>query len=87
MSQPVHFSDIVLADVLTSFAKVIGDLWISACMLAPWGSLRLPLVDEGRLQWMVPCLMRWVTIYFLVSQLTFQLQKSTLRYSIETMPR
>ncbi|KAF8585981.1 EXS-domain-containing protein [Ramaria rubella] len=57
LNQPIYFADVVLADTFTSFAKVIGDLWISACMLSPWGSLRVLPVDEGWLQWMVPCLM------------------------------
>ncbi|KAK4054740.1 protein-ER retention protein [Microbotryomycetes sp. JL201] len=30
---PVPFSDIILADILTSSAKVLGDVWSSGCML------------------------------------------------------
>ncbi|KAK4058143.1 protein-ER retention protein [Microbotryomycetes sp. JL221] len=30
---PVPFSDIILADILTSSAKVLGDIWVSGCML------------------------------------------------------
>lgn len=31
---PVPFSDIILADILTSSAKVLGDVWVSGCLLA-----------------------------------------------------
>jgi hypothetical protein len=30
---PIFFCDVILADILTSFAKVLGDLWISACQI------------------------------------------------------
>jgi len=26
------FGDIMLADILTSYAKVLGDLWVTGCM-------------------------------------------------------
>ncbi|KAH0827433.1 EXS family-domain-containing protein [Lanmaoa asiatica] len=53
----VYFSDVVFADVLTSFAKVLGDMWLSLCMLLPGGSLlRLPSQD-GWYQWILPSLM------------------------------
>lgn len=29
----VPFSDIILADILTSSAKVLGDVWVSGCLL------------------------------------------------------
>ncbi|KDN49722.1 hypothetical protein RSAG8_01787, partial [Rhizoctonia solani AG-8 WAC10335] len=38
-SDPVYFSDVILADVFTSFAKVIADVWISICMILPKGTL------------------------------------------------
>lgn len=35
LSQTVTFSDVILADILTSFAKVFGDVWLTACFLVP----------------------------------------------------
>jgi hypothetical protein len=32
-TSPIFFSDVILADILTSFAKVLGDLFISACQI------------------------------------------------------
>lgn len=31
--RPVPFCDVILADMLTSFAKVLGDLWVCVCMI------------------------------------------------------
>ncbi|CED82712.1 Predicted small molecule transporter [Phaffia rhodozyma] len=33
LSEPVHFVDVICADILTSFAKVFGDLWVSMCLI------------------------------------------------------
>ena len=33
--QPISFGDVILADILTSFAKVFGDVWLSICFLWP----------------------------------------------------
>ncbi|KIS71631.1 uncharacterized protein UMAG_10018 [Mycosarcoma maydis] len=35
LTQPITFSDVILADILTSFAKVLGDVWLTACFLVP----------------------------------------------------
>lgn len=35
LSDPIYFSDVILSDILTSFAKVLGDMWISTCQI--WG--------------------------------------------------
>ncbi|KDQ21866.1 hypothetical protein BOTBODRAFT_150872 [Botryobasidium botryosum FD-172 SS1] len=57
LDQPIHFSDVIFADIFTSYAKVIGDMWISACCLWPGGSLvRLPEL-EGFSSFVVPLLM------------------------------
>ncbi|GAA5844980.1 hypothetical protein JCM3766R1_004836 [Sporobolomyces carnicolor] len=32
--KPVPFSDVILADILTSSAKVLGDVWLAGCYLA-----------------------------------------------------
>lgn len=51
---PPTFPSILLADVLTSFAKVFGDVWLTACFLVPrkehhtWWN--------GRGSWVVPLL-------------------------------
>ncbi|EJD52864.1 EXS-domain-containing protein [Auricularia subglabra TFB-10046 SS5] len=55
-TQPVFFSDIVLADIFTSFAKVFGDVWMSAAMLLPAGSLKALPVFAGKWEWAVPCM-------------------------------
>ncbi|KAK0551195.1 protein-ER retention protein [Tilletia horrida] len=33
--QPPSFSSVILADILTSFAKVFADVWLTACFLVP----------------------------------------------------
>ncbi|KAI5123051.1 hypothetical protein M0805_000486 [Coniferiporia weirii] len=56
-SMPVYFSDVVLADIFTSYAKVIGDVWLSLCMIVPSGSLLIFPSQDGWSRLMVPCLM------------------------------
>ncbi|KAG8995278.1 hypothetical protein FRB93_001172 [Tulasnella sp. JGI-2019a] len=56
-SKPVYFCDVILADIFTSFAKVLGDIWVSINMLMPGGSLLMAAVDlHGWSEWMVPVL-------------------------------
>ncbi len=53
-SQQITFSDVILADILTSYARVFGDVWLTACFLVPrkehhtwWngkGSIVVPLL-------------------------------------------
>ncbi|KAI0036875.1 EXS family-domain-containing protein, partial [Vararia minispora EC-137] len=57
VDRPVFFSDIVFADVITSYAKVIGDVWLSLCMLLPGGSLLIPPRQEGLARWILPTVM------------------------------
>ncbi|KAG1746222.1 EXS family-domain-containing protein [Suillus lakei] len=57
MDSPVYFSDVIFADVFTSFAKVLGDVWLSLCMLLPGGSLLSPPPLDGLSQWILPTLM------------------------------
>ncbi|CAG8652442.1 7498_t:CDS:2 [Acaulospora morrowiae] len=33
LKQEVHFSDVILADIMTSYAKVLGDLYVAGCIL------------------------------------------------------
>ncbi|KAF9233024.1 EXS family-domain-containing protein [Melanogaster broomeanus] len=54
---PIYFSDVVYADILTSFAKVLGDTWLSLCMLLPGGSLLELPSQDGWYQWVLPSLM------------------------------
>ncbi|KAG8746355.1 hypothetical protein FRC10_005344 [Ceratobasidium sp. 414] len=54
---PVHFSDVILADVLTSFAKVIADLWISTCMILPSGTLLRAKTEGAVSESVVPLMM------------------------------
>ncbi|EST09706.1 EXS, C-terminal [Kalmanozyma brasiliensis GHG001] len=53
-AQQITFSDVILADILTSYARVFGDVWLTACFLVPrkehhtwWngkGSIVVPLL-------------------------------------------
>ncbi|CUA66678.1 Protein ERD1 [Kluyveromyces lactis NRRL Y-1140] [Rhizoctonia solani] len=56
-SDPVYFSDIILADVFTSFAKVIADVWISICMILPKGTLLRAKTMGGMSESLVPFMM------------------------------
>lgn len=58
----VSFSDVVLADIFTSYAKVFGDLWLSLCMLLPGGSLLVLPSQDGWSRWVLPTLMRFVAL-------------------------
>ncbi|KAN0112004.1 EXS family domain containing protein [Russula decolorans] len=53
----VYFSDVVFADIFTSYAKVLGDVWLSLCMLLPGGSLLSPPTQYGWYRWILPTLM------------------------------
>lgn len=62
------FPSILLADILTSFAKVFGDVWLTACFLVPrkehhtWWN--------GRGSWVVPVLVSYPYAVRLVQCLT-----------------
>lgn len=45
--QDGKFGDILLADVLTSYAKVLGDLFVSTCMLLSSGTTSTSKPDRG----------------------------------------
>lgn len=57
LNHRIHFSDVVFADIFTSYAKVLGDVWLSLCMLLPGGSLLTPPTQEGWYRWILPTLM------------------------------
>ncbi|KAL4074219.1 EXS-domain-containing protein [Scleroderma citrinum] len=56
-NSPIHFSDVIFADIMTSYAKVLGDVWLSLWMLLPSGSMLSIPSHEGWLQWILPSLM------------------------------
>jgi hypothetical protein len=58
----IFFCDVILADIFTSYAKVFGDLWLSLLMLLPGGSLLVLPPQEGWSRWILPTLMRSVSI-------------------------
>ncbi|KAJ6499143.1 EXS family-domain-containing protein [Mycena sanguinolenta] len=57
MDGPIYFADVVFADIFTSFAKVLGDVWLSACMLLPGNTLFLTPADGPWLRWVAPTIM------------------------------
>ena len=60
----VYFSDVVFADIFTSYAKVLGDVWLSLCMMLPGGSLLSPPTQYGWYRWILPTLMRYAITPF-----------------------
>ncbi|KAF5393227.1 hypothetical protein D9757_000720 [Collybiopsis confluens] len=54
---PVYFADVVFADIFTSFAKVLGDVFISLRMILPGNSLLQPPADHGWTRWLMPTIM------------------------------
>ena len=54
----IYFADVVFADVFTSFAKVLGDVWLSLCILMPGASLLAPPAQIGLARWILPSIMR-----------------------------
>ncbi|TFK73893.1 EXS-domain-containing protein [Pluteus cervinus] len=57
MDSPVYFADVVLADVFTSFAKVLGDAWIALCMVLPGNSLLFTPNQSDWHRWILPTVM------------------------------
>jgi hypothetical protein len=53
-SGPIYFSDVILADVGTSFAKVFGELWLDLWMLKPGNSILAPPLDDTWTRWIYP---------------------------------
>lgn len=54
----------IFADIFTSYAKVLGDVWLSLCMLLPGGSLLSTPTQHGWYRWILPTLMRYVFFFF-----------------------
>ncbi|GAA5945190.1 Erd1p [Sporobolomyces koalae] len=50
---PVPFCDVILADILTSSAKVLGDVWLAACFIYSAGAREIAKSACGRI-WGVP---------------------------------
>jgi len=55
--RPIYFSDVIFADIFTSFAKVLGDVWLSICMLLPGASILVLPTQDGLLRWILPTIM------------------------------
>ncbi|GAA5880690.1 hypothetical protein JCM3774_002796 [Rhodotorula dairenensis] len=53
LNAPVPFADIILADILTSSAKVLGDVWIAGCLVVQGRGVQL-VADECKRVWGVP---------------------------------
>lgn len=62
VGQPILFCDVITADILTSFAKVIGDAWVSACLIFG-GKLAFSQLEgagSGLGEWVVPFMVSFV---------------------------
>lgn len=57
-TSPIWFCDVILADILTSFAKVLGDLWISSCQIWIGGITQGRKAQAGWSSWVV-LVMTW----------------------------
>jgi len=63
---PVFFSDIILADMLTSFSNVFGDLFIASCVMLTGHDSSYFMDNTHNLyyrDYMIPLLIRQVTRY------------------------
>ncbi|KAJ7268832.1 EXS family-domain-containing protein [Mycena haematopus] len=76
MDGPIYFADVVFADIFTSFAKVLGDVWLSACMLLPGNTLFLTPADGPWLRWVAPTIM---SLPYLV-----RLKQCVIEYSLSS---
>lgn len=56
IGQPILFCDVITADIFTSFAKVIGDLWVSSCLVfgGHISASQLEGAGSGMGYWVVP---------------------------------
>jgi len=55
---PIYFSDVIFADIGTSFAKVFGELLLSIWMLKPGNSILNPPVEDLWMRWIFPIVIR-----------------------------
>ncbi|KAJ7783344.1 EXS family-domain-containing protein [Mycena metata] len=76
MDGPIYFADVVFADIFTSFAKVLGDVWLSGCMLLPGNTLFRTPADGPWLRWVMPTVM---SLPYLV-----RLRQCVIEYSLPT---
>ena len=53
LSASIFFADILFADILTSFAKVMGDLWVSATQIWNGGITQGRVAQTGWSNWIV----------------------------------
>lgn len=80
--RPIYFSDVIFADIFTSFAKVLGDVWLSVYMLLPGATLLLLPRQEGLSRWIFPTIMRCAHIPFLHPTSTYQCNLCSLPYFV-----
>lgn len=60
MNTPIFFADVILADILTSFAKVLGDLWISATQIWNGGITQGRVSQTGWSNYITLTMVWWV---------------------------
>lgn len=59
LNAAVPFCDIILADILTSSAKVLGDVWLAGCLVWTGEGVTGVAGDACRRVWGVPFMTRW----------------------------
>ncbi|WVR04664.1 hypothetical protein IAU60_001675 [Kwoniella sp. DSM 27419] len=72
LNAPIFFCDVILADILTSFAKVLGDMWISAVQI--W----VGDISKGRVG--VAGYGRWVTLAMVSLPYLLRFRQCLLEY-------
>jgi hypothetical protein len=65
LSSPIFFCDVILADILTSFAKVLGDLWVSGCQVWFGGITHGRVSQSGWSRWVTLGMVWYVLLVYL----------------------
>lgn len=81
----VLFAEVILADIFTSFAKVLGDFWVSFWMLLPGNSLFIRPPDSDWRRWIVPSIMRYIPRILVSVAKCTQVWKSALLSAVPSM--
>lgn len=71
VSSPIFFCDVILADILTSFAKVLGDLWVSGCQIWFGGITHGRVSQSGWSRWVTLGMVWYVPFKSHTSHYTF----------------
>ena len=89
LSSPIFFCDVILADILTSFAKVLGDLWVSACQIWFGGITHGRVSQSGWSRWVTLGMVWYVLldhhIIYLIRRSASADEQPPLRSPIPTM--